>query len=117
MGTYKVWLSNNSDPESPLFRFNRSGQDYVRADGVLVAEGWSDLTNGTLQAPINVDASGQYVTQAPLTAWTGTQIDGSSVITRTCDNWSETAILIGEVGLIDATDSEWSQRVDAQFLR
>jgi hypothetical protein len=48
---------------------------YYRVDGVKVADDWADLTDGSLDNPINVDESGNATSSAAV--WTHTDIDGT----------------------------------------
>ena len=58
-GTFKAWISGGSYSSSPASRFTRSTVlPYVRIDGAVVANDWNDLTDGTIQNPINIDEFG-----------------------------------------------------------
>ncbi|PKN55633.1 MAG: hypothetical protein CVU56_20205 [Deltaproteobacteria bacterium HGW-Deltaproteobacteria-14] len=61
-GAFRAWLGQK-DPNvrTPTTRFTRSRVPYVRVDGVTIAESWSDLTDATLAAPLDVDGFGQTV--------------------------------------------------------
>jgi Stigma-specific protein, Stig1 len=87
-GTYKVWLSDSSG--SPATRFTRSAARYLLPNGVLVANNWADLTDGTLVAPINVNEYGGSVSDSMI--FTNTRADGSLAFDfSSCANWSSTA--------------------------
>ena len=83
-GTYMAWLSDGTD--SPDNRFKKSSHPYVLPDGTKVAEDYSDLTDGTIQHPLNIDATG-----APIgfkDYWTGTYHDGTTLRdNETCYGW------------------------------
>ncbi len=101
-GTFKAWLSGSSYASSPASRFTRStSQPYVRTDGAVVANDWADLTDGTIQNPINVDENGVSRT-SPTLVWSYTRIDGSQGLFGNqtancyggdchCNNWTSTA--------------------------
>jgi hypothetical protein len=55
-GSFKAWLSDSTG--SPTTRFNQHSTPYVRVDGVQVADNWSDLTDGNIDAAINVNEYG-----------------------------------------------------------
>ncbi|OGE19783.1 hypothetical protein A2871_02250 [Candidatus Daviesbacteria bacterium RIFCSPHIGHO2_01_FULL_41_23] len=84
--TYKAWLSDNAG-NSPSTRFTRSSVPYRLVGGTLVANNWSDLTDGNLASPINKDETDTSRTKVVFSA-TGT--NGSYSGTYTCSNWSGT---------------------------
>ena len=51
-----IWLVPGA--QAPATRFTQSVIPYVRTDGAVVANNWADLTDGTIQNPINVDEFG-----------------------------------------------------------
>ncbi len=108
---FKAWLSDAAN--SPSTTFVQSALPYVRVDGVIVANNWADLTDGTLQAPIYRDEAGA---QPPPTdpfpfndAWTGTDPDGTGVAEH-CVAWtSGDFINIGQLGDYSLeTDPQWT---------
>ncbi len=111
-GSFQAWLSDATG--SPSARFVSCADcPYVRTDGVTVAVGYADLTDGTLSAPINVDEfqaaipSGEFALGA---AWSATNAAGDPIPgAATCVNWtSGTNPDQGLKGLPDQTDSSWS---------
>ena len=56
-GSWNAWLSD--DAESASSRITRSSGPYTRVDGVLVANNWDDLTDGSLQNPLSIDEFGR----------------------------------------------------------
>ena len=52
-GTYMAWLSTNQANGTPATRFTQSAQPYRKVDGVLVANNWADLIDGTLASAID----------------------------------------------------------------
>ncbi|MGB5682072.1 MAG: hypothetical protein WBM47_09510 [Polyangiales bacterium] len=72
-GEFKAWLSTIESAVGD--RLVQSTVPYVLVDGTRVADDWTDLTDGTIQAFINLDASG--VARAG-DVWTGTLPSGES---------------------------------------
>ncbi len=84
-GTYLAWLSDGFD--SPDIRFTKSSHPYILPDGTKIAEDFTDLTDGSIQHPINIDPTGKLVGYEHF--WTGTNPDGTaSDYTLTCDGWT-----------------------------
>ena len=79
-GEFKAWLSTVDSPVAD--RFVQSTMPYVLVDGTRVADDWTDLTDGSIQAPINLDANGGTQTGD---VWTGTMPSGSPYTDTDCD--------------------------------
>jgi len=113
--TWMAWLSTSAANSEPAQRMVQFPLDYVRQDGVAVANSWSGLVSGTLLAPINVDESGVLIVPNPLAevAWTNTTETGvqdSALLTETCQDWtSDDSMDQGWIGTIDAMDDQWSR--------
>ncbi len=111
LGTYRAWLSNSLEsgtPSSPATTFDLGAGPYVRIDGAIVADDWADLTDGTLNVPINVTPSGSTITSGYV--WTGTLVDGTAASTApasTCDEWTNTGA-DARAGAAPATNSAWT---------
>ncbi|HRI09989.1 MAG TPA: hypothetical protein PKW35_19340 [Nannocystaceae bacterium] len=67
-GAFLAWLSDGA--QGPATRMAKSPQRYLLTDGTLIANGWDDLTDGTLTAPIHRDEAGALLPDH--TAWTAT---------------------------------------------
>lgn len=103
-GQYLVWMSDSST--SPATRFAQSGVPYVLVNGTVIANNWTDLVDGQLAAPINVDEHGNPTFAAEV--WTGTSADGTAA-TDTCTDWTSTdATVYGQQGVTDRADTAWS---------
>lgn len=105
VGAEEIELRPADGTDSPATRFNQSAQPYCPADGVtMIANNWSDLTDGTLLNPINLDENGAPATINP---WTGTQSDGTAVGPN-CGGWTVDNAGNGRNGSIAQTDETWS---------
>lgn len=69
-GTFKAWLSGSTASSSPASRFNQSSVPYVLVDGTLIANDWGDLTDGSIQNPINLDEAGNPTTASMVYSYT-----------------------------------------------
>jgi hypothetical protein len=88
-GTWTAWLSDDTADA----RDRIPDGEYRLVDGTVVAIDLDDLTNGDLEAAINLDESGGGAGAASV--WTGTQPDGTSVPpdpafgeSSNCSNWT-----------------------------
>jgi hypothetical protein len=113
-GTYKAWLSSSTTNAKD--RLTHSALPYVLVIGVKVADDWADLTDGSLDAPINVDERGQLVSGGY--AWTGTSASGDRSAgdpDHLCLDWAAGSTsfdgLWGRLGY----DTQWWTRYDAEF--
>lgn len=114
-GTFKAWLSDGTS--SPSARFTRSTVPYMRVDGVLVANNWSDLTDGSLLAPINITEQGTrgariegHTSQTNFWVITNTVRNGNRYVNytnQTCNNFTDTTMSIATANP-DAADVYWT---------
>jgi hypothetical protein len=85
-GAFKAWLSDHA--ASPSTRFTLAAVPYVLLDGTVIANNWTDLTDGTLAHPIDMDESAKYLqTASGVEVWTGTTTTGTSTGTD-CNGWT-----------------------------
>lgn len=109
-GIWKAWLSDNNTSVSS--RFDHASVPYVLLNGVTIANNWDDLTDGSLQSPINTTEL-KNLRDPYASVWTGTSINGSianTSTTRNCNNWSSSEA--GEYGFLGASnksDRWWSE--------
>jgi len=122
-GTYKAWISESlASPttSSPATTFNPTFSPYVLPDGTIIANDWADLTDGSIQNPINLTADG-LTTITNGSVWTGTLADGTAAPTtsETCIEWTA----LGGTGMSGnptQTTSDWTNTntiVCSGFLR
>ena len=107
VGDFRAWISDAT--QSPASRFVRSSVSYVRLDGAVAASNWPDLTDGSLQNPINVT---ETLVQSNEIVWTNTNAAGAVDNTdpaHTCQNWTSNSFTLdATVGLSDQTTAGWS---------
>jgi hypothetical protein len=113
-GTYKAWLSDSA--ESPATRFHCraascSPHGYTRVDGVtIVANDWTDLTDTSLDAAINVTELNQIFV-ATDTVWTYTKTDGTAggFQNTHCLNWTDAGHdTLGDTGIPQNGNFFWT---------
>ena len=73
---------------------------------MIVAESWADLSDGTLDAPININEFGGHV--GIQTVWTSTNTNGSYSSGGDCSTWSVGVGNAGGTGRTDRVNSEWT---------
>ena len=112
-GTYKAWLSDSLG-NSPSITFTQSTVPYVTPDPSLthVAENWSGLVSGALEAEIDYAANGTLLTKYSETygIWTGTNPDGTASA-QNCSNWTDgtSGTGKGDLGIpLDYSNGVWS---------
>ena len=105
-GTYKAWLSDSTSSASA--RFIHSTSPYQLLDGTIIATGWTDLTDGTLAAPISKDESNVAVGASIV--WTGTTVSGTfSGVGGDCNGWTTNSLgVVGVRGSPTVSDAGWT---------
>jgi cysteine-rich repeat protein len=109
--TWLAWLSDGmSSPSTRIDVANKSFTGwYLLPTGVPVAKGWSGLTDGMLDNPIQVTEAGM-VAGNPLVAWTNTKTDGTSAGPNDCGDWnSANPDIDSGYGDITQTSAAWTQ--------
>jgi hypothetical protein len=101
-GTFKAWLSITGD--GPSTRFTQSAVPYGLVDGTIVANDWSDLVDGTLAHAIDVDESGNTVSDD---VWTSTDGAGAP-LSPNCNNYLDATTASGICGNTNLKNGGWT---------
>lgn len=111
-GRFVAWLSTGDSKTQARKRLENAEVPYQLVDGTIVANGFEDLVDGTIAAPINLDEFGvtRNVTNG---VWTGTAADGTAAGTfngsARCNKWvSSSSGNSGRVGTSSATNNNWT---------
>jgi hypothetical protein len=75
--------------------------------GVKVADDWTDLTDGSLDAPIERDETGTKIPGSNH-VWTGSTALGA-ILGNTCGSWTVSGAY-GHYGLSGSTSTTWSDQ-------
>ena len=103
-GNYVAWLSTSSPAVNARDRIG--DHKWVRTDGAAVADSLADLTDGTLQNPINRVENG--VVTSATDVWTGTSSSGTFAgAGNSC--WASPPGVGGLIGKSAAIDGTWTQ--------
>ncbi len=108
-GRYLAWISGAS---SPLGSFTKPRFPYVRIDGALIADSWSDLVPANpprvLDNPITTTATLQTVAAANV--WTGTTETGAGeiLLETNCGLWTNSSGDFGVGGVTSHVDARWT---------
>ena len=110
--TFDAWLSH--DTVNAIDRLANDGP-WIRLDGVRIAENKAALTDGLLDATLNLTELGEYL--GPRDAWTGTGSAGTVLAGFHCDRWRDgTDSFDGASGTANNIQSWTSGRVrDCDF--
>ena len=86
-GYWMSWTSNSCT--SPQTRFERPSITYRRMDGTPIATSWPDLTDGSIENPIDIDEMGNVIVgtdpfRRDTLVWTNTDFDGTVHINNGC---------------------------------
>jgi hypothetical protein len=105
-GDFQAWLSTRSLSVSD--RLMHADGPYVLVDGTLVANDWDDLLDGSIQAPINLDANGDL---RGGDTWTGTLATGASYSSDDCAAFTSGSGGIALCGSSESTSSTWTENI------
>ena len=113
-GTFRAWLSNFSGTFYPNLYFNQANIDYRDTQGRVIANNWTDLTNGDIDRPISVDENGNSISSGEC-VWTDTDAHGDFLsgvyptgddcIGWCCGNYN---IITGITGVTNKSDAAWT---------
>lgn len=109
LGTFRAWLLSSSTTHiSTRFENASTTAPFALPNGTKIADNWTDLVDGSLDAAINrnengASASGYVWTNASAT---GSRLQNSS--TYVCDNWASNASgRQADAGSSTSTSSSW----------
>ena len=101
---FKAWLSDSTT--HAIERFEDPGAR-IRPDGVRIADSLADLTDGKLDATLNVDELGNYIGNSA--AWTGTNASGQ-LLGSACADWASASdTQQGRAGSVWNSSGNWTQ--------
>jgi hypothetical protein len=102
-GTWTAWLSDDDFDARDRIRDG----EYQRLDGTVVANDKADLTDGMLNAAIEVDENGATVPGGNV--WTKTSAEGLAIPAGDCQLWSTADPgQSGRPGRATAVDAFWT---------
>lgn len=102
-GEFRAWLSTLEVAVAD--RLTQSTVPYERVDGTRIADDWADLTDGSLQAVINLDANG---VERGGDVWTGTLPDGASYDETDCDGFTNGTAGFALCGTTRSVNANWT---------
>ena len=101
--SYRAWISSSQRSMSSTLQFDGA---WYRTDGARVASSKVQLFSGKLEAPMQVDESGNILGFEGV--WTGTRRDGSAD-SANCQDWSADSNMIGaRAGTLPASNYDWT---------
>jgi hypothetical protein len=109
-GEFKAWLA--TDTQWPDNRMTHFAGGYRLPSGTLVAESWTDLTDGSLLHPIDeteLSASlpGELIC-AGNEVWSGVKPDGTPVDANHCLGWTSGSEGVSATGRFSEVDAAWT---------
>lgn len=116
-GTYKAWVADSSAASAPATRFTQSTVPYRLLDGRVIAENWTDLTNGndttgdSILTPINVTETGSLVSYGSSAVWTNVANDGTqkSAVDH-CTDWTSNGAGVNGNSGVSVIMTGWTDR-------
>jgi hypothetical protein len=106
-GAWTAWISDgNTDVVDRMF-----DAEFQLLDGTIVANSLADLTDGTLQVPINLDENLDTVLAGSNSqVWTATESDGRYGDSGTCNSWtsSDGETFFGQIGDASSVFAGWT---------
>jgi hypothetical protein len=121
-GIWKAWLSTAT--ESAVTRMIQLGTPYrlPNDNNDVVANNWSDLTDGTLLQPIVYDENGNFRPLLHSDVWTKTLPNGTRQLVTDptyngdCSVWTSSAQTPTMTGTSGNVDSAWTQHVSTGYI-
>ena len=117
-GVYLAWIADSDPDSAPATRFTRARSAYILPPGPgpgalgKVADNWADLTNGTIDRPIDLVETGTSIRDTGgVLVWTNVVFDGTQVGARVdahCSDWIR-RIGTGVRGTALAMNAQWTQ--------
>ncbi|HRI09990.1 MAG TPA: hypothetical protein PKW35_19345, partial [Nannocystaceae bacterium] len=101
---FRAWISDGN--HAPDTRFIHSKGRYVLPTGAVIANDWDDLTDGTLDHPIDRTRDGKLLVEVPV--WTAVKTDGTPHTDGHCDGWTTDENKTARIGWTDLTDAGWT---------
>lgn len=106
-GTFRAWISTPTS--SAMDNLFQSPDPYVRIDGVEIAANWTDLTDGELAAPLEIDEWGVLQNNSDCgNVWTNTLRDGKAHDEDACTAWTSLQDA-ASLGRSDVTNYSWTE--------
>lgn len=105
-GEFKAWLSTIASPVAD--RVTQGSGPYILVDGTRVADDWDDLVDGSILAPINLDANGVLRSGE---VWTGTLATGASYAISDCETFTNGSGGMALCGATNSTTATWTENI------
>lgn len=104
-GFWKAWLSDSKT--SATSRLDHNTSSYKLLNGIIIASSWTDLTDGSLQNPINITENGNTANGF---VWTNSLVSGeiTSKEWGHCQDWTVDNGNAGSFGRADESDQRWT---------
>lgn len=111
---FKAWLSAGT--YSPSVVFPHREFPYISThNNEVIAENWDDLTDGSLNTPINYDENGNLLDDSSPYVWTGTNHTGGTfemplpnATEHNCSEWTNSSSDWGALGNYERTNHTWT---------
>ncbi|MBI4018682.1 MAG: hypothetical protein HY364_00325 [Candidatus Aenigmarchaeota archaeon] len=98
-----AWLSSSSAHAKDRIR----DAVYKMPDNAVIANTKADLLDGVILNPILVDENGAVISSV-YNAWTGSDWNGNSVSSYTCNEWADDGSSSGMFGFAEETGTAWT---------
>ena len=111
---YKAWLSDATTGPASDGRFDKTFTGiYELTNGELVAHGWADLIDGTLEHAIDQTEAGMTVVASGV--WSNTTTAGAAIGGSHCKDWSSVDFADrGALGVSNAVMTPWTDTGELQ---